>query len=81
MPKRNVVPRPRGHVRLAHVSLVRTAQSLPMVSFLRPCDRNLPCASPRQRLCSLPSSLRNVPLQLRLFSAISLQYEGELGDL
>lgn len=48
--------------------------------FFRPCDRSLSRPPPRQRLRSLPSPVWDVPLQLCLLSAFSLQYEGKPGD-
>lgn len=48
--------------------------------FFRPRDRSLSRSPPRQRLRSLPSPVWDVPLQLCLLSAFSLQYEGKPGD-
>ena len=64
---------------LAHMSRVQLGP--PSVDFFfRPCDRSLSRPPPRQRLRSLPSPVWDVPLQLCLLSAFSLQYEGKPGD-
>ena len=47
----------------------------------RTCFRGLPNPPARQRLLTLPPSLRHVPLQLCVLPALPLQHEGEHGNV
>lgn len=52
-----------------------------LFNAFRPCFRGLPNPPARQRLFTLPPSIRHVPVQLCVLPALPLQHEGEHGNL